>query len=535
MTLYLLLHYWKPNLDIRENRTLLVLAMLVPMIVMVTWGFPGTVGVWAAAGTTAMLGAITPQRPTRFEAALPISGRDIAIARLVSAFAVNVTPILLATATIVAFNRAPFPAFELAASVFISVLAVLLPRLVNTNQLTVTAGGGVTPILVMGIAAGAAILRFSHAQSLALLSVSAVAVGAWWWRRVPEAFQLAPLSVSSRVDHSSDADVSSAADRTRWWHVIRTTMFSKMRVYNCALAIMMGAMGMWQLYLISVIMMEDVWQRARWMQSMPLSHRSRLWMLLTPGFFLPLLLTIIGAQLHIPGHDEFQSVNRSAIGTMGQESRYFDSPTSVSFDYWEQANGAVAPITAPWGETVQPYVIHVFNRTYYNPYTARKASSERFTAWQFERLTTSVFGVPLALKDHDDGQLNPRRLNAQPRMMILNVATALVIGFLFMIGMGFVRWHKSWAHQTIVGIVMVVFMVVPIGVWLFTIVAYGMRQGAMNVLVPLLERQLMNLSPVLPSNNFVVLAFAAVPVLAVYSLLEWQYKNSEMVGPVPKV
>ena len=77
-------------------------------------------------------------------------------------------------------------------------------------------------------------------------------------------------------------------------------------------------------------------------------------------------------------------------------------------------------------------------------------------------------------------------------------------------------------------------MFVPMGFWLYTMVAYGFKQGAMNVLLPLLERQVMKLSAVLPSNILVVFVVAAVPVFAAYALLEWQFKNSEVVGLVVK-
>ena len=119
-------------------------------------------------------------------------------------------------------------------------------------------------------------------------------------------------------------------------------------------------------------------------------------------------------------------------------------------------------------------------------------------------------------------------------MMILNSATALILVFLYMFGTGFVRWHKAWAHQRAATAVAMLSMFVPMGFWLYTMVAYGFKQGAMNVLLPLLERQLMDLSAVLPSNILVVFVVAAVPVFAAYALLEWQFKNSEVVGPVVK-
>lgn len=301
------------------------------------------------------------------------------------------------------------------------------------------------------------------------------------------------------------------------------------------LMLVFGYSGNWQLLLLMLMMVEDLWQRPRWMQPLPISHRARLWMILIPGVFVPMLVTVLGMQIHVPGYDYMQSLHRGAIDTYKQEPRYFDSPSSVSLEYWEKADGPLPRITAPWGETAEPYVVRVFNRVYYNPFTSREANSDRFDNWQFERATTVVFGRPLQLKDFKDGQVNPRRVTQGPRMIVLNIAAALMFAFAVLIGTGLTKWNPAWRYPKLVGAGSIVTVLVPMGSILVAMLMYGFQQGATNVVPQLLERQLMYLATVLPSNILLVVCIVAVPVLALYAVLEWQFRNSEVVGAMPTI
>lgn len=534
MKLYLLRRYVTPDFDTRDILTMSMLATLLPIVAGISWVLPSTQGIWTAAAVAALGNVVMPQRPSAFETTLPISGRDIALVRFLSALALFELPVVVAAFTSHLVRGEAFPAYALAQASVLVLIALLLPRFVRHREFSVVPGDTLYPVLPAGIIAGFAILLLENWLSLALLIAAATVAGAFWWRNVPPSFESASRKLGRLERAGAAVSTSDIASNTAWWKVLRPTLWAKQRTGMVLALVITGAVGIWQMYSLMLMMLSlDLWGRQRWVQSMPLSHRARLWMILGPGLVIPLCAVVLGIQIHIPGYDYSQGLHRGAIDTNAQESKYYDSPTRVSLDHWTQTSDSIPVIRSPWGETAEPYVVRVFNGVYYNPYTTRMTSSDRFVDWQYARATTAVFGVPLERKNHEEGQLYPRRITQSARMTIINSAAALCIGLVLFLALNLHRWHGARNYRTLTELVAGASIIAPTVLFLFTIAKYTFQQGAMNVVVPLIERQLLRLSGMLPENIALVGILSALPVLMLYALLERQFSRSENLDPPP--
>lgn len=114
----------------------------------------------------------------------------------------------------------------------------------------------------------------------------------------------------------------------------------------------------------------------------------------------------------------------------------------VRFTYWQWARGGTAPaIEAPWGERVTPFIVRTFGVTWFNPYSVRPTNSTRFADWQWERLTTVMYGqaVPYA-KDRDEWP--PLRVNTTV-VRVFNLGITLALGLLLVLATWYERDRAS--------------------------------------------------------------------------------------------
>ncbi|MBC8086697.1 MAG: hypothetical protein H7Z40_05490 [Phycisphaerae bacterium] len=503
------------------------MSTVTPVIVLTTGSFQGG-AMLIAANMTLMIVAALPQRPTAFETALPIPARSLALAKFLYALIASLVPIVVAA--IFSYSRAPqaFHWGEAAQATLVVILAVLLPRLVRAREFSATPAESAYPLLFLMVGAAALILKTSVSIALTTLTVAVIATAVLWWRSIPAAYQVAPVA-AARAERKQP---SGRSRQGSWLRMLVRLSVSKQRVFAAIFMVFIGHTGQWWNAFIFFVINEALWHRTRFLSALPISHRARLWMLVGPGTIAPLALLVIGSQIQIPAWNYMQSLERGSPSTYKQEPRYFDSPTSVGMEYWAEAtNGTVPTITSPSGETVEPYTIRVFGTIYYNPYTARRASSEAFTDWQFARLTTAVYGHAVARQEYKEDGAQPRRTTESLRMLLLNISAAVTVAFLLLFGLGLPRVHVFWNRQSLASTLSFVFLLGPMLAMVYTMFIVGAPQGAINCFIPLIERELLQLSAALPSNILAHLAVASAPVLASYSLLEWQFRNSEMTGP----
>lgn len=526
MRMYLLRRYMNPNSETSGNRTLpILLAATAPIALMNAWMLPeGAFWITTAFSATAITSV--SQRPSAYEAALPISGRDIAIARLVSSFGLSVVSLLLTAMVVALHSPEKFASLQFFQCIAIVALGNLLPRLVRPREFTIQTGETLYPLIALAVTATAMIYWLPSWLSLALLAACAAVAGAVWWRVVPETFQAASHAVSARRTRTVSTSTASAGGFLRTCTIIGRTMYSKHRLFRGVMAILAGALGQWLIALSVMLSVDDLWLNSNWTRALPFSHRARLWMILVPGLLLPFALILLGTRLDLPYLHSPNSLQRSAIPT-GREESYYNSPTEISLDYWvKMSDTGVPAITAPWGETTQPYELHLFGSTYYNPYTVRRRNSEPFGNWQFQRLTKAVFGFAMTRQVYRAMNPPPRRITAQARMMMLNVSTGMTFLLLYFGIMWISKYARPWAQRMQTTLVTVAVSLIP----LCFIFYAAFVTGSIDAMFSLVQQQLMHLSDVLPRNNVIVFFVALIPVAAAYALLEWQFARSELVA-----
>lgn len=163
--------------------------------------------------------------------------------------------------------------------------------------------------------------------------------------------------------------------------------------------------------------------------TLPFSPRRRLWAITIAGPLMLVASYCIGFALPAP-YGESLSDNSPRAKEPG---KWYDNATEVRLTFWTySSDGTVPTITAPWGEVVEPFTVRVLGKTFYNAYTVKRASSERFVNWQLERLTTVAFGTPVSAADLRAGNTPPLVTRRWPVMLVcagLAISFALLASF----------------------------------------------------------------------------------------------------------
>jgi hypothetical protein len=243
----------------------------------------------AALGLCGAFGFGNNRRATLFQAALPISARDLFVAKLVSQVAGVWYLLLGATAAFCIAGTGwsiPFLSLFMAgALVAVSILALLsvhLPELGVPNGLAIAllAGLGLLDFLLLFPGP-----LFPFARPGIVLPVCAVAFAALLCRdlaAMPKAFQVVPMSVAAERPARNRASFVGPV----WWPVWRSA-FGGLNVVSLIGSAIFLANGMW--YLASLMVASFVtgaWYSVRWLWPLPVARRKVLAMTL----FLPMLL-----------------------------------------------------------------------------------------------------------------------------------------------------------------------------------------------------------------------------------------------------
>lgn len=497
----------------------------MPLTLINAWILP-SYAFWWASTLSAISIAQGASRPTAHEASLPISGRDLAVAKLASSLAFSMLPLLLTALIVALHSPAQFEIVRLLQGIVLVALANVLPRLVRPREFSVAVSDTMLSSVVLFICAALAIFYIPEWIAFALFASALFVAATIWWRTIPESFQAAsPIASSSTLRENSTSLMSAGRLLPAWWVVV-PGLFTWQRLFVCSLAFFTGILRQWPIAIVVILSLEDLWLTSNRLLPLPVSVRTRLWMILGPGLVLNFALIVLGAQIHLPLFDAEFELRRDAPGHDYGESATFYTPTKVGLEYWEKVEGEVAPsIVAPSGETAAPYTVKLYGRMYYNPFSSRETSSQQFADWQFKRLTTAVYGVPFTPDELQTSGFYPRRISAGLRMMTLNLTAAFTLAFLYLVAAWVPKMRAFWGSggalvwmQFAVATPMILFLLYP----MFTLDAPGAAAS-------LIQRQLMDLSPKLPQNYFALLAVCLIPVSLAYSLLEWQFARSEFV------
>jgi hypothetical protein len=371
---------------------------------------------------------LKPQRrATLWEAALPIPARQLFLAKALSRMAGVWMPMLACGWLTVMLKGAAWSSLiATLACAAILTLAILLPQAVRIRELLIPWW------LVAGIWAAvtaAGILAWwllPPAATLLLFALAGAAVFVRIWTALPQSFQTAPReparSAEVKPSRITMALPGLPVARSFAWTGLG---FLPTIVFSSSLNI--GLFGGF----FGVFVMEGSRARTRWLDSLPLAHRTRLLINLIPALIIAVGGTALGLQF---------ATDSYPIG-VGDETTLADGrpgtpDVELSLEYWKHAPGGTAPvIRSPWGETYQPAAVSVFGYTLYNPYSTGPNNSRRFFDWQFERATELVYGQLLnsrQLRAAKKAGLRPIASRERIRILDLAAVTLLLLALIFL-------------------------------------------------------------------------------------------------------
>jgi hypothetical protein len=463
-------------------------------------------------------------RATLFEAALPIYGRQLFLARLLSRLAMVWMTVSAAILVILSGRDTGWPqVLELLECGALYTLAYLLPLSVRVRECAAPAG--LVVALWAGLAAtGALVWHFlPTGVGLAVFALAGALMLLRTWFAIPAGFEVAPIeAVGWIASPRSTRDAPTLA----WWPIVRSAGFG-MPLFLLPAGIFWGHLGgdfFFPFGMLVIFANVQVRQRTRWLYALPLSFRAL--GLITLG---PALALLLGGAAIGRCFDTALPRDYSLYGGPRRQPPH-DMDIHPNFEFWPRAPAGQAPvISAPWGETVRATTYRFLGITFYNPYSVDARNSERFFKWQFERATAAVYGRAIPVTQYgaaQDAGLAP--VTWRPRIRLL-LGSAGLVAMLLLVYL--IEWTRSHRVRRL-----------PQGLreglpfWsLFAVVAIdgiGLWFCSFPLGTTLVHAAVLQLSNLLPDNLVAVTAAALVPVVGMCWLVERQFRKSELLGPI---
>ena len=457
--------------------------------------------------------ALPHQRVTFFEAALPVSGRDLFRARFLSLMAMIWMPALATVAMVLVTGTqaAEAPQVVVVATILtlgtVINLSVRIKEFAAPPKLTMWCPACAICAIIPALGFGLPILV------TVICGAAAFTVAAITWRSVPEAFQSAPIDVSAPRRRTG-----SEAPSLPWWPIIRSIFQWQWAIY-IPVSILFVASGQWlvgPMYLMMVYNQTRL--TTRWTIALPISRRT-----MFAALTIPILLLVAGGV-------EFGMLTGTArqgkdLIRLGDPDHFRGSgalDVFVNREFWRLAPGGMVPvIQAPWGERFQPEPYRVLGLTLYNPYSVGKKNSFDFGDWQFSRATEYIYGRPMTARQLAEGKvkgLTP--ITLRPRIQILTIAVIVAAALFWIWIIELFSWHRlgrlSRAARNILtysGALIIVGAV-------FADLTVTKFAGSLSQ--PALEAGLLYISRHLPENLGVVALVAFLPLVAMFWIVSLQ-------------
>lgn len=429
-------------------------------------GFDGQIAdliflsVFSVLAYAAGYGVAAQQDDSGFQSALPVTARQIYLARTLSMIAALWIPAVSCAAVSFVAGLAPSAPF-LTLVDFVSVFTLVMAGF----QSAIVRGRSVSSLVIRGsfmfwMAGAGVFLSFALPDwasgesarvwfllpAICWLCIAGIVLTTW--RAVPESFQTAPLKASSPAARPAIRKPAVAANP--WIAVWRSSVRGgAFWVLYCFFAT--AFTGSQQ---IALIMAVSLWmsfrQRGRWLSALPVPPAAFLTAMLVPYF-----LAIAGGYLvnvHIPRFTN--TVERGITIRASQEGFLGHWPTETPTcrtlnilpapEFWVPVKAGNAPlIQAPWGETFQPPLSRRFGHNIYNPYAVGCANSERFFDWQFSRATLAFYGRSIPLRKYPTGDtVDYPMVITGTRTQVVNVAeiggVLILVTLIVMVG----DWYR---------------------------------------------------------------------------------------------
>lgn len=266
-----------------------------------------------------------PQRTSELEIALPIRGRDLVLSRVFATLVVVLAPVAVWLAAMAIGHRlhsalgSPVP--DVAA---LAALAVVLPHAWARGAPRPPRSYPTLLWVTLAAAGGAANSFFGPVAAGWVFVVAAVVSLFIIWSATPDAIQRegaaslhapdVPAAAPARAPSSAPAPTKF---RRAWWGVARVSVPSIALVaYVVVLAA--GVMGGSLIaYVLAVALTGGIIRRrTRWLATLPLSHRSRLLIIVGPAVLLMAASATIGQRLGFMLPPSFQQPGRTAHYTI---------------------------------------------------------------------------------------------------------------------------------------------------------------------------------------------------------------------------
>lgn len=482
--------------------------------------YMGLLGLFVLAN---MIPIAVPPSVSLFEAALPISASTIMRSRWLSALALA-TP-LLVTVLIAAplrIGNAHDPLRVLFAATLVVTAAMMIylvpARIGPPPRVHAMAASAF-------LAAGAALAYFSPSDlALGVMIVAAVVCYQVMVTRIPQ--------VIVARDGVSNSRTSTAANVQRdlqtawpWRRMLRTAFPQYVAIFPAfAFNVGMGSDGVSLAMLTGVLMSLTIVMRPRiaWLAQLPISPRARLLLMIGPSFVLSFATAVITANLPFLRY-----------GSLGEDAPLrqseYRSATRVAINHWQRYESGMAPsVSAPWGESVSADTLSVFGVHIFNPYTTSEGSSEEFRVWQFARATQAVFGFSIRSAEYarlDSLNAVPVPVSRTHRLIYVRLACMAALALTVLCLIEFSRWHRLRRRELLNLILLFTLPMVALGPLVGEIV-FHVRTGG-RLVVPLIDAAMLRLSPWLPESTALTVLVCLLPCVALYFLLEWQFKRSE--------
>ena len=483
-----------------------------------------------------------PGRATVFDAALPLSARDIVAARLLTKLLLITIPTVACVVTWQVAHTDLFPLSRFLEAMAIAALVALLPHCVRPGVVNLsTRDAYVWPLAVLAVISGLIFWLVPATVGAVMLGSAVAALVSWTIATVPSSFERV-ASEGGGVAKARKPTIRAPSTRIRAWRPVLQSMVSVPVLQSFGLMLVLGWLGSWLFYLLLVfapLAHPALRQRTAWLATLPLSHRARLAVIVIPFCLLPLAGLAIGRALSsLDGRDRRMSAG--APNTRYEKGSYSLSPTSVPLTYWRRMRTRPLPagatrisrqveIVAPWGERVVADTLSILGATFFDPFTTTSQSSPRFVEWQFANATTAVYGRPISRGEYRDKSIPrpPRVVDAWSVQLLgggLTLTALLYILFVLELDMS-ARASRSKTHLA------------SLAAWLLLYLPtltiggineyYGLNRGA-SLFIPMLERILLVIVRALPDNLLVVGLAAAIPPAILYVLLDRQFSLSEV-------
>jgi hypothetical protein len=473
------------------------------------------------AGFGCLLYARPHVRATLFEAALPITGRDLFLARALSLLAVVWLPALCGVAAILLVRADSPRALAMLEAAAILTAAILLPKTIRVREIAGPQGlSRVVCVLVCAVG-GLAWHFLTPGIVLGVFGLASAGILVGTWFAVPPSFQVVSLKTTDPIAvPESVPAVPLSRTLFTWLPILRSAFWWPSIVYfYLAVSLGMERDGLLLDFMFAVFVTIQSRQRTGWLSALPLSCRARLRITLASAN-IPLLVGLaVGMCITLPHTD------RSMVAGPGPQT---DVPVNVSLEFWHYAPGVrVHVIRAPWGEAVQPVSFRAAGIPFYNPYSVGPGNSPEFLEWQFGRATEAIYGRSIPLAQYSAAQqagLQP--VTDRPRIRIL-IWEAVALCSLFLVFVTeLTKWHLlqrlSATVRAILGWTVLGLPAVAIyGIGLF-------HHGySLSICQSLFHFVLLRVTGTLP-NTLLAMTIAAVTVCAMYWLLERQFGKSEL-------